>query len=146
MEVYPSLHILLPIALLPGIRSRLSVGEIATADAADPARLRLELPIRMRLRGGRTMIEAAAGSEPVTSKRDLALIKALRAAHALLAPSAPNWLMHPPSHASVACSDWRSSPPKSGRNPWWTATSRADCRPAYPNAAGVLVERADRRL
>jgi hypothetical protein len=50
--------------------------------------LRLELPIRMRLRGGRTTIEAAAGAEPAISRRDPVLIKALRAAHALLAPSA----------------------------------------------------------
>ncbi len=89
VEVYPaSLHILLHTALLPGIRSRIGPGEIATADAADPSWLRLELPIRMRLRGGRTTIEAALGADTAPSRRDPVLIKALRAAHALLTPSA----------------------------------------------------------
>lgn len=89
VEVYPaSLHILLPIALLSGIRSRIGPGEITAADAADPSLLRLELQTRMRLRSGRTIIEAAAGSQPTVSRRDPVLIKALRAAHALLTPSA----------------------------------------------------------
>jgi len=88
VEIYPaSVALLLPIALLPGIRLRLSPGETAAPDAADPARLRLDLPVRMRLRGGRTIIERDGSTTPTTVRRDPVLTGALRKAHALLAPS-----------------------------------------------------------
>ncbi len=88
VEIYPaSVALLLPIALLPGIRSRLGTGEAAAPDAADPARLRLDLPVRLRVRGGRTIIERASGTAPTPARRDPVLISALRKAHALLAPS-----------------------------------------------------------
>ncbi len=88
VEIYPaSVQLSLPIALLPGIRSRLGAGEIVAPDAADPARLRLELPVRLRLRGGRTIIARPDGTAPTASRCDPVLIGALRKAHALLAPS-----------------------------------------------------------
>jgi hypothetical protein len=76
-----SLQVLMPIALLTAMRARLEAGETAAPDAAEPGLLRLELPIRMRLRGGRTWI--IGGASP-TSRRDPVLIRALRAAHAML--------------------------------------------------------------
>ena len=56
-------------------------GETAEPDAADGALLRLILPVRMRLRGGRSWI--IGGTSPL-SRRDPVLIRALRAAHAML--------------------------------------------------------------
>lgn len=76
-----SLRLLLPAAHLATIRSRLAEGEIAEAEAAVPTSLRLTLPIRMRLRGGRTWILGA--TKPV-SRRDPILIKALCKAHTIL--------------------------------------------------------------
>jgi len=76
-----SLQLLLPIAHLAAVCSRLDPGEMAETDAADPARLRLTLPIRLRLRGGRSWIVGGAGTAP---RRDPVLIEALRAAHGML--------------------------------------------------------------
>ena len=76
-----SLQVLMPIALLATMRARLAAGEAVAPDGAEPGLLRLELPIRMRLRGGRTWI--IGGARP-TSRRDPVLIRALRAAHAML--------------------------------------------------------------
>lgn len=80
-----SLQLLMPIALLAPMRARLEAGETAAPDAAEPELLRLELPIRMRLRGGRTWI--VGGARP-TFRRDPVLIRALRAAHAMLGTDA----------------------------------------------------------
>ncbi len=76
-----SLQLLMPVGLLAAMRTRLQQGETLAADAADPAQLRLLLPIRMRLRGGRSWI---VGGARMSARRDPALIKALRNAHALL--------------------------------------------------------------
>ena len=76
-----SLELLLPIRWLARMRPRLSPAETANADAADPSHLRLSLSVRFRTRGGHTEI---IGGAPVASKPDRVLIKALRAAHALL--------------------------------------------------------------
>ena len=76
-----ALQLLLPVTLLATLRTRLEPGEIAQPDAADTALLRLILPVRMRLRGGRSWI---LGSTSPGSQRDPVLIKALRAAHAML--------------------------------------------------------------
>jgi hypothetical protein len=82
LEVHgAALHLLMPVALLPAIRSRLEPGGTAEADAADSALLRLTLPVRMRFRGGRSWI---VGSRAPDTRRDPVLIKALRAAHAML--------------------------------------------------------------
>ena len=76
-----SLQLLMPVALLASMRSRLEPNETAEPDAADPALLRLTVPVRMRLRGGRSWL--IGGAKPA-SRRDPVLIKALRAAHAML--------------------------------------------------------------
>ena len=76
-----ALQLLLPVTLLATLRTRLEPGETAQPDAADAALLRLILPVRMRLRGGRSWI---LDSSSPGSQRDPVLIKALRAAHAML--------------------------------------------------------------
>ena len=63
------------------VSARLEPGETAQPDAADTALLRLIVPVRMRLRGGRSWI---LGSSSPGSRCDPVLIKALRAAHAML--------------------------------------------------------------
>lgn len=83
VEIHPqSLQMMLPIGLLASVRSRLDEGEEAAPDPARPDHLRLVLPIRMRLRGGRVWIEGGDRSHP--ARRDPALINALRRAHAML--------------------------------------------------------------
>ncbi len=85
VEVHPqSLQLLLPISLLGAVRSRLGPGEDAAPDHVDPAMLRLSLPIRLRLRGGRVWIERAGRQDGASTRRDPVLINALRAAHAML--------------------------------------------------------------
>ncbi len=76
-----SLQLLMPIARLASMHSRLAPAESAEPDAADPTLLRLTLPVRMRLRGGRTWVVGCTGP---ASRPDPVLIKALRAAHAIL--------------------------------------------------------------
>ena len=85
VEVHPaSLQLLLPIALLPGVKSRLGAGEEVAADASLPTCLRLTLPLRMRTRGGRTWITTPTQQTPAAARRDLALIRVLRQAHEML--------------------------------------------------------------
>ena len=60
-----SVQLLLPAALAQGLRNRLHGDEMLAADRAMSSRLRLMLPIRMRLHGGRTWI---VGGE--THRRD----------------------------------------------------------------------------
>jgi len=82
LEVHAdTLQLLMPVGLLAAMRSKLGHGETTQPDAADPALLRVTLPIRMRLRGGRRWI---LGSTSPATCRDPVLIKALRAAHAML--------------------------------------------------------------
>ena len=76
-----SVELLLSASHLASLRSRLEDGETAETDAADPGLIRLILPIRMQLRGGRTWI--LGGAKP-TSRRDPVLIRALCKAHAML--------------------------------------------------------------
>lgn len=80
-----SLQLLMPVSLLASMRSRLEPGEMAEPDAADSGLLRLTVPVRMRLRGGRRWI--IGGATPA-SHRDPVLIKALRTAHAMLGTDA----------------------------------------------------------
>jgi hypothetical protein len=77
-----SLQLLMPIDLLPALRSRLRQGEQVETDPADASQLRLTLPAWMQLRGGRTTILGA--SQPAM-RPDPVLINALRAAHAMVA-------------------------------------------------------------
>ena len=76
-----SLLLLMPVALLASLRSRLEPNEMAEADAANPTLLRLNLPVRMHPRGGRNWV---VGCTRPASRSDPALIKALRTAHAML--------------------------------------------------------------
>jgi len=76
-----SLQLLCSVSLLASMRARLEPNETAEPDAADPALLRLTVPVRMRLHGGRTWL--ISGAKPA-SRPDPTLIKALRAAHAML--------------------------------------------------------------
>ena len=50
------MHLLLPAGTAAGLRSRLLDGEDLAADRQDPSQLRLILPLRMQLHGGRTWI------------------------------------------------------------------------------------------
>ena len=85
VEVHPtSLQLLLPIALLPAVKSRLGAGEEVAADASLLTCLRLVLPLRMRTRGGRTWITTPSQQTPATARRDPALIRVLRQAHEML--------------------------------------------------------------
>ena len=82
VELHPtSLELLLLIRWLTRMRAHLLPGEIADADPADPSHLRLSLSVRFQTRGGHAEI---IGGAPAASKPDPVLIKALRAAHALL--------------------------------------------------------------
>lgn len=76
-----SLQIILPVRHLPVVRSRLIDGEHADADLGDHSQLRLIVPIRMRLRGGRTWI---VGEQMPGARPDKFLVNALRAAHAMV--------------------------------------------------------------
>ena len=76
-----SLQLLMPVVLLASMCSRLEPNETAEPDAAEPALLRLTVPVRMRRRGGRSWL--IGGAAPAL-RRDPVLIKALRAAHAML--------------------------------------------------------------
>ena len=76
-----SLELLMPIHLMPVIRDRLAEGEAALPDPADRSTLRLTLPIRMRPRGGRSWVIDGADQ---TGAPDPVLVKALRAAHAMI--------------------------------------------------------------
>lgn len=73
-----SLQLLMPRKHLPALRTRLDASHDVEIDPADAARLRLIVPIRMRLRGGRTWIQSSASP---TRRHDPAMIRALRAAH-----------------------------------------------------------------
>ena len=76
------LQLLMPVHLLPALRSRLMEGEQVEKDPADASQLRLTVPVRMQLRGGRTWV---LGGVQKQARPDPVLIKALRAAHAMVA-------------------------------------------------------------
>src|SRR3546814_13268408 len=77
-----SLQLLMPVRLLAPVRAGLGEGEQVEKDHEHPDQLRLTIPITVRLRGGRTEI---LGSAKPTVHRDPVLIKALRAAPAMVA-------------------------------------------------------------
>ena len=82
VEIYPeSVHLLMPVHLLAAMRTRLADGDHLEPDRGDASLLRLTLPLRMRLHGGRTWL--LGGAEPA-ARPDPVLIRALRAAHALV--------------------------------------------------------------
>jgi site-specific DNA recombinase len=81
VEIHPdALHLLVP-AGLPESMHRLLDGEELARDRGDPSQLRLVLPLRMQLHGGRTVIVGAADAP---ARPDPVLIKALRTAHSML--------------------------------------------------------------
>ena len=76
-----SLQMLLPMDLLGSVRGHLDTGESAEPEPGDAKVFRLTIPVRLRLRGGRTWI--IGGTAPA-ARRDPVLIRALRAAHTLV--------------------------------------------------------------
>lgn len=74
-------ELVLPIALLRRLEPRLAPGEHAKVDPADPANLRLSLPLRLSTRSGRTEVLVAS---PRPRKADPVLVAALRQAHRML--------------------------------------------------------------
>jgi hypothetical protein len=75
------LQLLMPVRMLPSASGRVVDDELIYPDPGTPDQLRLIVPIRVQLRGGRT---AVVGSGSIEARHDRAMIKALRAAHALL--------------------------------------------------------------
>lgn len=73
-------EIVLPVAFLRRLEARLAIGEEVAVDPADPAQLRLTLPLRLSTHRGRTEVQAA--SRP--GKADPVLVAALRSAHQML--------------------------------------------------------------
>jgi hypothetical protein len=71
----------LPVALLRRLETRLASGEEAAVDPANPAQLRLKLPLRLSTHRGRTDVLAAA---PRARRADPVLVAALRSAHQML--------------------------------------------------------------
>jgi DNA invertase Pin-like site-specific DNA recombinase len=71
----------LPAALLRKLEARLATGEEAAVDPADPALLRLKLPLRLSTQKGRTDVVATASR---SRKADPVLVAALRSAHQML--------------------------------------------------------------
>jgi len=66
------------------LRARLGNGERACFDAADPEVVRIALPVRVKLRGGRTWLESANDQvAPRRARLDKKLVNALRAGHRL---------------------------------------------------------------
>jgi site-specific DNA recombinase len=76
------LLLIMPARLLAAVRLRLLQGETATSPPDQPVSLIVAVPMRMVLRGGRTVISPSG--DRGTARQDPALIKALRAAHSLL--------------------------------------------------------------
>ena len=69
---------------LEGLRRRLLPGEQLRQEANDPRLIRVTLPIRLKLRGGRCWSVAADGqAQPVPSRPDEDLIKRIQTAHAI---------------------------------------------------------------
>jgi hypothetical protein len=85
-----SLQLLLPVQYLPTAKSRIQEGETVERDPIDRTQLRLTLPIRAVLRGGRTMLIEAEAPGP---RPDPVLIRALRAAHAMVEKDASGLLV-----------------------------------------------------
>jgi hypothetical protein len=82
VEVYPeTVHLVMPIELMPRMQCRLLAGEQLGREPTDRSQLRLTLPIRLQFRGGQTRI---VGGADAAARPDPDLVKALRAAHFML--------------------------------------------------------------
>jgi site-specific DNA recombinase len=75
------IEVTLPVRMQSELEARLGPGEVATRDDCDSANLRLKLPFRVSTRAGKTELIAGHKNGPNTNP---ALIRALRAAHALV--------------------------------------------------------------
>ena len=71
----------MPVVQLAAVQTRLEAGESAEQDSIEPSQMRICLPLRMRRRGGRTIILNGAA---LKAKPDTVLVKALRAAHEMI--------------------------------------------------------------
>lgn len=76
-----ALRLFMPLRHLEGIEAGLVEGESVTPDDRDPGQMCLALPFRPRRRGEKTVV-LDANAHP--SRPDPVLVKALRAAHAML--------------------------------------------------------------
>ncbi|MBI1394023.1 MAG: hypothetical protein GC152_14905 [Alphaproteobacteria bacterium] len=77
-----TVELLLASRCLPIAATRLGENEHAALDANDPELLRIVLPVRMRPRGGRTVIENVSAAP--AAMLDRKLVQALKKAHAML--------------------------------------------------------------
>lgn len=91
---------LMPLSLSSKIRDRLDPGAEAAPDPVHADQLRLVLPWRLQLRGGKTEILAGAEDTP---QPDPVLIRALRKAHAMLESNSSN----APTLAAAPSTPWR---------------------------------------
>lgn len=86
IELHPgALHIMLPLQLRPTIEALLIAGETLAQEKGPDGQLRLVCPIGLYRRGGRTDIAATSKDGP---RSDPTLLRALRAAHAMVARDA----------------------------------------------------------
>ncbi len=76
-----TLHIMLLVEHLPGMRERLDIDETVEVDPVNTSLLRLTVPVHLRRRGQKLVIQS---SGPQPAQRDEVLIAALRKAHAML--------------------------------------------------------------
>lgn len=77
-----TLHLLMPVKHLSAVRARLEPGDELQRDEGHPSLLTVIVPAQFQVRGGRTTI---IGGAPHRARRDPVLIRALRAAHAMVA-------------------------------------------------------------
>ncbi len=86
IELHPgALHILLPVTVRATVEAHLIEGESLMQDAGASEHLRLACPIGLHRRGGRTDVTATSKDGP---RSDPTLLRALRAAHAMVARDA----------------------------------------------------------
>jgi hypothetical protein len=76
-----SIHVLVDSDFASGLASRLAPHETAALDSAKPQLVRVELPVRIRNRRGRTTVQMSKGQ---TTKCDEVMIDGLRRAHAMI--------------------------------------------------------------
>ena len=86
VELHPgALHLLLPVTLRATVDAHLIAGETVAQEAVAFGHLRLACPIGLHSRGGRTDVTATSKDGP---RSDPTLVRALRAAHAMVARDA----------------------------------------------------------
>ena len=115
IELHPgALHLLLPVTLRATLEAHLIAGETVAQEAGASGHLRLACPIGLHRRGGRTDVTATSKDRP---RSDPTLVRALRAAHAMVARDASGLPRikaapaSPPHRISADWSNWHSFPP-----------------------------------